>query len=51
MAKTFTNLLCHVGLSTKEREPLIHDKRRGELYADLGRIVRNERRTALAGGG
>lgn len=50
MAKTFTNLLYHIVFSTKEREPLIHDKRRGELYAYLGGIVRNERGTAFAAG-
>lgn len=51
MANTFTNLLYHVVFSTKQREPLIRDTWRSELYPYLGGIVRNERGTLLEAGG
>jgi REP element-mobilizing transposase RayT len=51
MANTFTNLLYHVVFSTKQREPLIRDKWKSELYPYLGGIIRNERGTLLEAGG
>ncbi|HUY92431.1 MAG TPA: IS200/IS605 family transposase [Pirellulales bacterium] len=51
MAHTFTNLLYHIVFSTKEREPLIRDTWKSELYAYLGGIVRNERGILLQAGG
>jgi REP element-mobilizing transposase RayT len=51
MANTLTNLLYHVVFSTKQREPLIRDKWKSELYPYLGGIVRKERGTLLEAGG
>lgn len=40
MSRTFTNLLTHLIFSTKDREPLIRNEIRSELFAYLGGLTR-----------
>jgi putative transposase len=42
MPSTFTNLLYHIVFSTKQREPLITEDFREELYKYIGGIIRAE---------
>jgi putative transposase len=42
MPSTFTNLLYHIVFSTKQREPLITENLREELYKYIGGIIRGE---------
>jgi REP element-mobilizing transposase RayT len=51
MAGTFTNLLYHIVFTTKQREPLILQPVRDELYAYIGGIVRGEGGSLLEIGG
>lgn len=40
MSHTYTNLITHFVFSTKQREPLLNDKIRRELYPYLGGLVK-----------
>ena len=51
MANTYTNLLCHIVFSTKNRKPLIREDDKETLYAYIGGIVRGERGAQLEIGG
>jgi REP element-mobilizing transposase RayT len=51
MAGTFTNLLCHIIFSTKERRPYIKPEFEEELYKYIAGIVRGEGGIALIIGG
>ncbi len=51
MANTYTNLLCHIVFSTKNRKPLIREDDKEALYAYIGGIVRGERGAQLEIGG
>ena len=51
MAGTYTNLLCHIIFSTKDREPRIESKLAPDLYAYIGGTVRNEGGRLIEAGG
>jgi putative transposase len=51
MANTFTNLLCHIVFSTKDRIPAIYGEMRERLYEYMGGIVRGEGGVLLEIGG
>lgn len=51
MPATFTNLLYHIVFSTKQRESLISDEFREELYRYIGGIIRAEDGILLEIGG
>ena len=51
MPSTFTNLLCHVVFTTKDRIPRIHDGIRERLYEYIGGIIRKEGGVLLQIGG
>jgi putative transposase len=51
MASTLTNLLYHIIFSTKNREPVITEPIRRDLYAYMGGIIRGEGGTLLEIGG
>ncbi len=40
MSRTFTNLLTHIIVSTKDRMPVIEEQLGPELYAYLGGLTR-----------
>ena len=48
---SYTNLRVHFIWSTKEREKLIHESYREDLYAYIGRILRKRQHVLLAIGG
>jgi putative transposase len=47
MAHTFTHLLTHIILSTKERRPLLDADLKARLFPDLGGIIRAQDGKAL----
>lgn len=47
MGSTFSNLIAHIIFSTKERQPLISDELKPNLWAYMGGIVRELNGTAL----
>jgi putative transposase len=51
MPSTYTNLLYHIIFSTKNREPLIVDAWKEELYRYIGGIVRSEGGVSIEIGG
>jgi len=51
MSQTLTNLLYHVVFSTKNRENIIFDELREELYPYIGGIIKNEKGCLLSVGG
>jgi putative transposase len=51
MANTYTNLLCHIVFSTKDRIPFIEPSVRNDLHSYLGGIVRDSGGIALEIGG
>jgi putative transposase len=51
MSQTLTNLLYHIIFSTKNRENLISNKLREELYPYIGGIIKNEKGHLLSIGG
>ncbi len=51
MSQTLTNLLYHIVFSTKNRENLIFDELREELYPYVGGIIKNEKGHLLSIGG
>jgi putative transposase len=51
MPSTFTNLLYHIVFSTKQREPLIIENLREELYKYIGGIIRGEEGILIEIGG
>ncbi len=51
MGSTLTNLLFHIVFSTKNRDPIIEVKIRGELYRYIGGIVKGENSVLLEIGG
>ena len=51
MAGTYTNILCHIIFSTKNREASINAGFASELYAYAGGIIRDEKGKLLAAGG
>jgi hypothetical protein len=51
MSSTYTNRLCHIIFSTKERRPFISAKMRDELHPYLGGIVLDEGGEPLEIGG
>jgi REP element-mobilizing transposase RayT len=51
MPSTYTQLLYHLVLSTKDRRPLITEDMEPSLYAYRGGIIRSEKGVLLAAGG
>jgi REP element-mobilizing transposase RayT len=51
VSHSFTNLLCHLVFSTKDRQPWLDEGRRPELFACLGALTREEGGITLAVGG
>lgn len=51
MASTFTNLLCHIVFTTKDRLPRINEGIRERLYEYIGGIIRKEGGVLLEIGG
>lgn len=51
MPSTFTNLLCHIVFTTKDRIPRIHEGIRERLYEYIGGIIRKEGGVLLQIGG
>jgi putative transposase len=51
MSHTFTNLLYHLVFSTKQRQDLIRDIFRDELYSYLGGIIHGEKGNTVTIGG
>lgn len=47
MSHSFTNLLYHLVFATKNREPLLDDALRPQLFAQLGAILTKEEATPL----
>src|SRR6185369_15096801 len=50
MPKSLAQILVHLVLSTKNREPFIHDSNRDELHGYLGGIIGNLEGTLLKAG-
>ncbi len=51
MAGTYTNIICHIIFSTKNREESINAVFASELYAYMGGIIRDEKGKLLAADG
>ncbi len=51
MASTFSNLLYHLVFATKNRQPLIQEGLRDDLYGYMGGILRAQRGVLLEIGG
>ncbi|MEX2168168.1 MAG: IS200/IS605 family transposase [Pirellulales bacterium] len=51
MAGTYTNLLCHIVFSTKNRVPMVSDSIQSDLYSYIGGIIRGEGGVLLEIGG